>query len=63
MRLAAIAPQTKMGILNRPMPGARMVATVAITLMEPAIDEKPTTQNPIKKNRTPICGVVVLSVG
>ena len=36
---------TKMGILNQPIPGARMVTIVATKLIAPMIDERPRVKN------------------
>ena len=50
--LVAYMVQTKMGMRNHVMPGARMVWTVTTKLSPVRIDEKPTTMTPTSASDT-----------
>ncbi len=49
----ATAAQTKMGMRNKVIPLARIVATVTSKLADPAIELKPTIQKPSRKSTMP----------
>ena len=52
MRLVAYIVQTKIGMRNQCMPGARIVCTVTTKLSPVRMDEKPTTMTPISAGTT-----------
>ena len=59
IRLVAYMVQTKMGIRNQVMPGARIVWTVTTKLSPVRIDEKPTMMTPIRAGTTHVFEKVV----
>ena len=52
----------KIGICQRPMPLARKRRLVTMKLMEPRIDEPPSSTSETIQNVTPSCGEYALSV-
>ena len=52
IRLVAYMVQTKIGMRNQVMPGARMVWTVTTKLSPVRIDENPTMMTPISARTT-----------
>ena len=59
IRLVAYIVQTKIGMRNQCMPGARIVCTVTTKLSPVRIDEKPTMITPISAGMTQVLENVV----
>ena len=59
MRLVAYIVQTKIGMRNQVMPGARMVCTVTTKFSPVRMEEKPTMMTPMSAGTTQVLEKVV----